>query len=164
MPAPIPGQPHPDVHLLVSLIREKQPGEQITKAEAAKALGTNNQDVVKRRMTAARKIALREHNRNTSAVFGSGWLVETAAQAAARIAGGGVKSLHRKATRLRRQSAAVDVSQLDDAAKPSHFAGQAILAAAELATSRQSRQRLEAVAQISQDKTPMADVLKLIGT
>lgn len=162
MPVPVPGNPHPDVFILVHCLQELTPGSTILASNAAKAIGVDDEVLVRRRMTAARKIALRDYGINMVAVPKVGWHRETPSETAARMNLKEVPSFSRKARRTGKQLEAIDTTALTPDEKAGYFGTRTIVNILGTATAPASRKRFAAAAQKSMNVTPMADALKLL--
>lgn len=163
MHVPVPGQPHPDVAILVGAIRMLKMGENLTFEQAAGAISCDNPEIVRRRMFAARRIALRDYGINIVAMHGIGWHRETDSETVARASGRSIRGLHRRCRKIGNEIAAVEVAPLDEQQRTEYFATRTINNLVFQATTFKTRERALAAAKTAQAITPMAEALKLMG-
>ena len=138
----IPGQPHPDVAIAKTVLREIQPGDVLPYDQAAKALQMTASDpVFRRRFDTARK-HLEQEGVSIACVPRAGFLRELANQTKERVSGRETRTVGRKARRNVRQLATIDVSQIPVGERPELFALMTINKAVQITTGKSARQKL----------------------
>lgn len=159
---PIPSQPHPDVAIVKSVLKEMKPGEVQPKEKAAAALGLKPDDPVLARRAAVARRQLRHEGINVICVPGVGFQWMTDEQTLTRHQGRERKGLLRKARKAGEALANIDVNALPEEKRPEFFAERTINNIVFLATNSQSRQKMLAAAKVAQKAIPMAKALEVL--
>lgn len=162
MPAPIPGQPHPDVAIVESVLRERKPGDVIPYAEIAKALGLRVGDpVVMRRCTAARKRLARE-GIVISCQPGTGLLIETSEQTRLRVGERETRAIRRKAAKNVLHLSSIKAAELDHSVRTEFWALVAVNKVVQAATTHQARQRLIGATSVASAEVAVTKALEVL--
>ncbi len=143
---PIPGQPHPDVAIVKSVLMEIAPGEVVPYDTVAKCIGLRGDDpVFRRRCDTARK-QLEKEGHVISCVRAEGVTMELGTQTKARVEGRETRSIQRKAKRNVRQLNTIDVSKIPAAQRPELYGLMTVNRAVQVVTSKPARLKLTAAA------------------
>lgn len=142
MSVPVPGQPHPDVAIVKSVLSEVEPGSVIPYSKVAEAI---NYDP-KSKEFYARCLTARKHLEREGVVFaavpGEGFLRELPVQTKARVEGRETVSLRKKATRNITQLLSVDPRELPDGEQSELFAQLTINSVVKKVTGNAAKQKL----------------------
>jgi len=159
---PIPGQPHPDVAIVAHVLRQLKPGDVVTYAAVAKAIGLADFDPIgRRRATTARRVLRAE-----------GIVVECSDQSFVRLDDVGIltrhsgrerKGINRKARRAGERLAAIDAVNLDANHRREFFAERTINNVVYMTTGHAAHKRLAiAIVASSMEVLPMARALEVL--
>ena len=143
MPAPpVPGQPHPDVAIIKSVLAEIEPGAEMPYPEAARCLQLSHTDPVFRRRSAAARKQLVADGIVVVCVPGVGFLRELPGQTKERVSGRETRSLRRKAGKNVKHLSTIDVSAIPAAERPELYALMVINRAVQITASKRSRTKM----------------------
>ncbi len=161
---PIPGLPHPDVEIVKGMFRALEPGQQVTYLDVAKALNIPEEEmhIVWRRATTARKQLARTEGISIDVVRGVGYVRETESQIQARIDGRESPGICRKAGRILRSLACIDISKLNETERQKYCVQTMVANVTRKANGSRAKQVLLAAAKVSQNQLPMSQALEVL--
>jgi len=165
MTAPIPHQPHPDVAIAKSVLKELAPGETVSYDKAAAALGVSPKSAVfHRRYAAARKTLLRPEEGGISIVCvpAEGFLREDTRQITTRISGRETKSIKKKASKAIRTLNTIDVTKLDLQGKAEVYGSSGVFGAILVASSKPALNKMIAAAKVNQAEIATQKALEIL--
>ena len=139
---PVPGQPHPDVAIIKSVLAEIEPGTELSYTEAARCLQLSPTDPVFRRRADAARKQLVADGIVIVCVPGAGFLRELPGQTKERVGGRETRSLQRKAGKNVKHLTTIDVSAIPAAERPELYALMVINRAVQITAGKRGRTKL----------------------
>ena len=158
---PVPGQPHPDVALVVSLFREMNPGDTVKYSRVAAAIATADPAIIRRRSVAARR-QLVQDGFDIVAVPAVGVHRNTAAETLARHEGRERRGIQRKAGKAAKALGTIDVAELSPDERFAFYAARTITNVIYAASGKTAGQKVLAAVKATEALLPMAKALEIL--
>jgi hypothetical protein len=158
------GVPHPDAQILVSLLREVEPGGVVTYKALNSAIAGDVQGRSRSRLVTARRIAQNQHAITFGTLTNEGLRRLTSSELATSDAEKQTSSIGRKARRASKRLQCADQSELSSEEQVSLVLHSSVQFVVSHTTKKRSRARLEAKLEKSQAKAiSLNETLLLFG-